>query len=60
MADAIRGHWSMENKLHWVLDVSFAEDQAPATQKPRRRKLQPPAANRVEPIAAGEDQEARD
>ena len=28
MAGVIRGHWSVENKLHWVLDVSFAEDQA--------------------------------
>lgn len=23
----IRGHWSVENNLHWQLDVSFAEDQ---------------------------------
>jgi predicted transposase YbfD/YdcC len=23
----IRGHWSVENNLHWQLDVSFNEDQ---------------------------------
>lgn len=25
-ADAIRGHWGIENKLHWHLDYSFGED----------------------------------
>jgi predicted transposase YbfD/YdcC len=27
MAGYVRGHWSVENNLHWQLDVSFAEDQ---------------------------------
>ena len=27
VADAVRGHWAVENKLHWQLDVSFGEDQ---------------------------------
>ena len=27
MAAAIRGHWGIENRLHWQLDVSFNEDQ---------------------------------
>ena len=25
-SDAIRNHWSVENQLHWHLDVSFSED----------------------------------
>jgi predicted transposase YbfD/YdcC len=25
--EAVRGHWSIENDLHWSLDVSFNEDQ---------------------------------
>jgi predicted transposase YbfD/YdcC len=29
-ARAVRGHWSVENKLHWVLDVCFREDQSRA------------------------------
>jgi predicted transposase YbfD/YdcC len=27
-ASAVRGHWSIENKLHWTLDVTFNEDQS--------------------------------
>ncbi|GHT87605.1 hypothetical protein AGMMS49543_24050 [Betaproteobacteria bacterium] len=24
---AIRAHWSIENRLHWCMDVAFADDQ---------------------------------
>jgi predicted transposase YbfD/YdcC len=26
-AEAVRGHWSIENELHWQLDVTFGEDR---------------------------------
>lgn len=26
---SVRGHWEVENKLHWVLDVVFREDECP-------------------------------
>lgn len=29
-ARAVRGHWGVENKLHWVMDVAFGEDQSRA------------------------------
>jgi predicted transposase YbfD/YdcC len=28
MANAVRAHWSVENNLHWTLDVVFNEDQS--------------------------------
>jgi predicted transposase YbfD/YdcC len=27
-AEAVRGHWAIENRLHWQLDVTFQEDQS--------------------------------
>jgi predicted transposase YbfD/YdcC len=28
MAGAVRGHWGIENGLHWVLDIAFREDES--------------------------------
>lgn len=25
---AVRGHWGIENELHWVLDLAFREDES--------------------------------
>lgn len=32
-AEAIRGHWAIENILHWHLDVSFADDADMTTDR---------------------------
>ena len=29
-ARAVRGHWGVENKVHWLMDVCFGEDQSRA------------------------------
>jgi len=28
LASLIRGHWGIENTLHWTLDVTFTEDRS--------------------------------
>ena len=33
LAKAVRGHWGIENNLHWSLDVTFGEDSSRARTK---------------------------
>lgn len=28
LGEAVRGHWKIENSLHWVLDIGFREDES--------------------------------
>ncbi len=32
LSRVIRGHWSIESRCHWVLDVVFAEDRNPIVE----------------------------
>lgn len=38
-AEAVRGHWGVENPLHWSLDVTFGEDQSRARTKHAAQNL---------------------
>jgi len=33
LANAIRGHWGIENGLHWVLDMTFRDDECRIRKK---------------------------
>jgi predicted transposase YbfD/YdcC len=36
---AVRGHWGVENGLHWVLDMAFAEDRSRARKDHAQENL---------------------
>ncbi len=39
IAEAIRGHWAMENEFHWCLDMSFDEDRSRARTRNAAKNL---------------------
>jgi predicted transposase YbfD/YdcC len=39
LAAAVRAHWSVENNLHWALDVTFREDACRARKDHSARNL---------------------
>ena len=39
IAHSIRGHWQIENALHWSLDVVFTEDQSRARARHAAKNL---------------------
>jgi predicted transposase YbfD/YdcC len=39
ISQAIRSHWTVENRLHWVMDVSFNDDQMRARTKAAAHNL---------------------
>jgi predicted transposase YbfD/YdcC len=39
LASAIRPHWTIENGLHWVLDVGFGEDASRVRERTAARNL---------------------
>jgi predicted transposase YbfD/YdcC len=59
IAEAVRSHWSIENQLHWRLDVTFDEDQSRlrtghgAQNMSRLRRLALSALRRDTSVKAG-------
>ncbi len=39
VGDAVRGHWGIENRQHWVLEIAFREDESRVRQGHADRNL---------------------
>ncbi len=59
LADALRTHWHIENRLHWVRDVSFARRPVPDPDRPRPSRHGDPAQPRDQPAPPRRRQQHR-
>ncbi|MGZ3337657.1 MAG: ISAs1 family transposase, partial [Isosphaeraceae bacterium] len=39
LARAVRGHWGVENSCHWVLDVTYREDESRIREEALRENI---------------------
>ena len=59
LAAFIRGHWCVENRLHWVRDVTFDEDRSPGPHPQRTPRHGLPAQPRHQPPTTSRRQQHR-
>jgi len=53
IADWLRGHWHIENRLHWVRDVTYPEDHYADQNRRRTPSDGNPAQHRAQPAPPG-------
>ena len=58
LAELVRGHWGIENRIHWVRDVTFDEDRsqirvgnAPRVKRPYATWRSEPCGSRATPTS---------
>jgi len=57
IADILRGHWHIENRLHWVRDVTYAEghSQIRTGHAPRTRPFLDLSPTGPDPLLVADD-----
>ena len=58
-AEAVRGHWGIENSLHWQLDVTFRRRSKPGAERLCRSEPEPASSNGLEPAEERDDSQVR-
>ena len=59
LLEAIRAHWSIENSLHWSLDVTFREDQCRIRKESRSAEHGDAKAGFPQPAETGNQPQSR-